>query len=96
MITYTFNDGTTTYTRITKTQASAMFDFNELFYIIARKCRPGFPFSMGFTIYPNQEYHLRSFNQMVANFRYYNCSHETGYYPAFYRMTENKPKTETL
>ena len=97
MINYTFNDGATTYTRITKAQASAMFDFNEPFYIIAHKMRPGFPFSMGFNINP-ERYHdeSKSFTQMVLDFAFYNCSYETGYYAAFYKMTENKPKTETL
>ena len=97
MITYKFNDGATTYTRITKTQASAMFDSHEPFYIIARKCRPGFPFSMGMILEaPLLHDKYSSFDSAVMNFSIYNCSHETGYYPAFYRMTENKPKTETL
>jgi hypothetical protein len=101
---YTIQDGATTYTRISKSDARKMFDAGEVFYIIAHKMRPGFPFSLGTTIdgahvraersltptYPTLE---SLFDATVKEFCWYNANcHETGLYPAFYRMAEQKPR----
>jgi len=74
------------FTKITKRQARKLFADNSPIYVIAHKMRPGGPFHMGMTIFP-QRYHeeSRTFDQMINDFTYYNCSHETGYYPAYYQ-----------
>ena len=49
----TFHDGRQTYTRISKRTAAKRFAADQPFYIIAHKMRPGSPFSLGMTIYPD-------------------------------------------
>ena len=87
---YTIQDGATTYTRISKSDARKMFRAGEVFYIIAHKMRPGFPFSMGMTIDPKpylKEHAERAlsasavysgsgyaFDTMLANFCFYNAN----------------------
>jgi hypothetical protein len=73
------------FTRINKRIARKLFEEGKPIYTIAHKLRPGYPFSMGLTIFPDEEKrNNRTFDAAVNNFIYYNCSHETGYYPAFY------------
>ena len=73
------------YTRISKRIARKLFEQGKSFYIIAHKMRPGYPFTMGMTVFPIA-YHEESkdFDYLVNNWNYYNASYETGYYPAFY------------
>jgi hypothetical protein len=61
-----------------------MFTEGKSFYIIAHKMRPGYPFSMGMTVYPTEYTEGQSFDYMLNNWNFYNSSWETGYYPAFY------------
>jgi len=81
------------FRRITKTAARKRFEQGLNFHIIAHKMRPGFPFQMGMDVFPqfianraivSGESNQQTFDAMVNQFTYYNCSHETGYYPAFY------------
>ncbi len=84
---YTINDGATSYTRISKSDARKMFNANQSFYIIAHKMRPGFPFSMGMTIDPAHIKAERSLTPTYPTLCWYNAaSYETGYYAAFYTM----------
>ena len=84
------SDRASRYTRITKLRARVLFATGKPFYIIAHKMRPGFPFSMGMTIDPlHYTAENVNFDAMVNNFSFYNCSHETGAYPAFYSVSEN-------
>jgi len=71
--------------RINKRIARKLFAESKPFYIIAHKMRPGGPFHMGMTVFPSA-YHeeQRDFDYMISNFSWYNCSYETGYYPAYY------------
>jgi hypothetical protein len=104
---YTFQDGATCYERISKQMARTMFDAGDVFYIIAHKMRPGFPFSLGMTIdgahvrkerstTPTYPTPAHFFDATVTEFCWYNANcHETGLYAAFYRMTERDArKTE--
>lgn len=81
----TFSDSGATYTRISKREAVRMYTTGQSFAACPVKLRPGFPFAPHIMIHPDE---TRSFDQMINSFKYYNCSHETGYYPAFYRVTE--------
>ena len=73
------------FKRINKRLARKLFASGKSFYIIAHKMRPGGPFHMGMTIHAaNALKENWSFDQYINNFMYYNCSWETGYYPAFY------------
>lgn len=105
---HVITDGASRYTRISKIEARKRFNNGESLYVIAHKMRPGFPFSMGMTIdgaanlkdfaesYPNGHPNIPGFNafdRMLNNFSYYNCTHETGYYAAFYLVSERKGTT---
>ena len=81
------------YRRISKRVARKRYQLGLNFHIIAHKMRPGFPFQMGMDVFPQfiantaivaGEATQQTFDAMVNQFTYYNCSHETGYYPAFY------------
>jgi hypothetical protein len=74
-----YNDGH--YKRISKALAEKLFNDGRSIYIIARKMRPGGPFHMGMNIDNKND---ETFASVINNFIYYNCSYETGYYPAFY------------
>lgn len=91
---HVITDGSSRYTRISKQVARKMFNAPDHrgIYVIAHKMRPGFPFSMGMTIFPKQYADEGiGFDSMVANFCYYNANcHETGLYPAFYLVTDKK------
>jgi len=93
----TFQDSAKTYWRISKRAARKRYAIGEPFYIIACNMRPGMPFSMGMPVFPDEQHkkhceqYMRdtetrdqSFNQLCLDFAWYNCSHESGYYPAFY------------
>ncbi len=89
---FKISDGHNTFTRISKAQARKRFLAGKPVYIIAAKMRPGYPFSMGMLAHPAEyiervETGLDSgcpFDNMARNFTWYNCTYETGYYPAFY------------
>lgn len=87
---HVITDSAQRYDRISKAEARKLFTAGKPFYIIAHKMRPGFPFSLGMTIFP-QSYQDegRDFDWMVSNFEFYNANcHETGTYSAFYLVTE--------
>lgn len=92
MIYRKIQDGNQLYTRVSKSKARKLFNEGKPFYIIAHKMRPGFPFSMGMTIFPpNYLEENKTFEWMVNNFEYYNANcHETGTYSAFYLVTDRK------
>lgn len=86
------NDGHSRYERISKPVARKRFDKGEPVYVIAAKMRPGRPFSMGMSTVGHAEeyreqYGDEAFSRMLINFTWYNCTWETGYYPAFYIET---------
>lgn len=99
MTRHVITDGASTYTRISKREASRRWLTEEPFYIIAHKMRPGYPFSMGMTIDPKHIKAERSltptyptveslFDATVTEFCIYNANcHETGTYAAFYAVT---------
>jgi len=86
----TITDSTTRYTRISKAEARKLFACGKPFYIIAHKMRPGFPFSMGMTIFqPTYKEEGRTFEWAVDNFEWHNANcHETGTYAAFYTAVQ--------
>lgn len=90
----TFQDSATNYTRISKREARKRYDNNLPFAICPAKMRPGFPFASHMMVHPTdfKKQELgRTFDKVVNSFTYYNCSHETGYYTAFY-LTTNRGK----
>jgi len=105
MTRHVINDGSTTYTRITKREARKRWNSNQGFYIIAHKMRPGMPFSLGMTVDPAHHKAERSpsptwptpesfFDALVCEFCLYNANcHETGTYPAFYVAEEARCQT---
>lgn len=100
MQTYTIHSDQITYTRISKQAARRRFNEGKNVYVIARKMRPGRPFSMGCVLYGDMFEHEKDnwryadipmddrrnamFEHFLREFTWYNCSYETGYYPAFY------------
>ena len=69
------------YERITKKTAEKMYNKGEIVYICACKINPcGI---MG-TIPVNNE-GKETFSAVCAAIKFYNCNHETGYYPAYYK-----------
>lgn len=83
-------DGATSYHRVSKSRARYLWQTGQDVYIIAHKMRPGFPFSLGMTMGLSDEHKERGFDTLCQDFEYYNCTYETGYYPAFYRMEPAK------
>ena len=82
------------FVRITKAQARKRYENNETFAMCPSNMRPGFPYAMHSTIFP-ETYKPKgypelwySFESMYNNWAYYNTSHETGYYAHYYTETE--------
>lgn len=87
----TITDAASRYDRISKQEARKLWDAGKPVYIIACKMRPGMPFSMGMNICRDEAGGWTDFQSVCNNFMFYNCSYETGYYPAFYTVTERMP-----
>jgi hypothetical protein len=79
------------YTRVNKSVARKMFNEGKSLYFCPAKIIPGGSFGMGMLIDPKRwkedccEGEQDAFEKACQNFAYYNCSSETGYYPAFYK-----------
>lgn len=84
------------FTRISKRTAEKLYDNGETIRICACKLSPVNMFGMyadtnnrDFTAISGDGFNTtiarnRDFETVVNAFQYYNCNHETGYYPAFY------------
>ena len=85
-------DGACEFVRISKIRARKIFDGGGSIYVIANKMRPGGPFHMGMDIdiHRHSGEHGNEFQRHINGFIYYNCTHETGYYPSFYLRSNRK------
>lgn len=78
------------FKRITKAEARKRYENNEPFVMCPCKMRPGFPFGMHSTIFPEAHKPAGypelwdSFDSVYNNWAYYNASYEAGYYAHFY------------
>ena len=75
------------FTRISKKQAQKLFDAGQEIYLCPVKMNPANPYwSMAMPCQKDENWD--DFEKLISNFVYYNCNHETGYYPAFYIKDE--------
>ena len=75
--------------RISKRTARKLFNEKKDFLIIPCKINPNNMWGIGAKInqyYYNQfpEIFEKDFDVLVREYTFYNCSYETGYYPAYY------------
>jgi hypothetical protein len=92
---HVFTDSQTEFRRISKREAMQRFERGEAIAFCPHRLRPGFPFALHCTIRKDDSRHwsgVDKFDTRLNEFICYNCSHEAGYYAAFYRMIDrNKP-----
>ncbi len=70
-----------TFTKINKATARKLYNNCKSFWMTACNMRP----ENGILINsPARQYNDETFDNIVNAFTYYNCNHETGYYPAYY------------
>lgn len=77
-----------TLERISKRQARKLFDAGETVYMQSCKFHPFGMWSQAYSVNKNQDnmiYAPETFDNIVNNFEYYNCSYEQGYYASFYK-----------
>lgn len=67
--------------RITKKTAEKLYNSGEFVYICAHKINPIGTIG-ACRIDKNSG---KTFKQIINEFIFYNCTHETGYYPAYYK-----------
>lgn len=81
--------------RIDKRAARSVFDSGEVVFLLAVNLYPGMmwqpcPVKQDEDQEYETEYSARigisEFDRQVNSYTYYNCMHETGYYPAFYQL----------
>ena len=78
------------FRQCSKKMAEIKFNLGEEIVLCPCKLRPGFPFSPHLTIHSQKWVNEgKTFEQMVKEFIYYNCSHEAGYYPHYYIENED-------
>ena len=74
--------------RINKAQARKALQLGKTIKVIPHKMAIGTPWNIEATIDPSflNRYNQEPFNfdKWLVSFTYYNCTNETGYYPAFY------------
>lgn len=89
------------YTRISKRIAKKMYNDGQSVYVVPCKVYPSdnnywiTPYEIAYTAemqqidleYPTLAYQ-HTFESRMANFEYYNCNYELGYYTAFYTKME--------
>lgn len=93
---YTFTDEHSTYTRISKQTARKLWakGANNI-ALCPVKMRPGYPFAMHMTLGQSEEHKEYGFEKYVRNFEWYNANcYETGYYTAFYIVTNDSDQTD--
>ena len=71
----------TTFTRINKARARNLVNKGGKVYALPRLMRTGNAWQAPALIELDE---FASFDSWVNSYEYYNCSHETGYYAAFY------------
>ena len=95
---FIIRDGTTTFTRISKREAFRLFSQGKLVALCPVKLRPGYPFSPHVFVSwdPTQEWRSvgESWERLIREFTWYNCSCEAGYYPAFYVESDTRSPQE--
>ena len=67
--------------RISKQKAKRLFETGKEIIIVACKMRIGAPWFPECSINKATNY---TFDNLINNFIYLNCSYETGYYPHYY------------
>lgn len=82
------------FTRISKKNAERRYNNGEIIYLCPHALRPGYPWhpevavaKTDFSQDAGVQYFIsntRDFGKLVEEFTYYNCSHSTGKYPAYY------------
>ena len=91
---YSITDSTTArdtiykYDRITKAAAKKAYNAGANIALCANKMRPGGMWHPEFTINANNSTEPADFDIICNNFRWYNCTAATGYYIAFYIVSE--------
>lgn len=79
---YTFRVHGEQWERVSRATACKLWNAGEELIICPAKMRPGGPWGIGAMVSPEN---ATSFHDMVNSFSYYNCTPETGKYPAFYK-----------
>lgn len=77
-------DGIGKITRISKQKARKLYEQGEYIRLYPCNLRPDNPYVCGDIININTGDEHIPFDKQVSWFEYYNCSLETGKYPAFY------------
>jgi hypothetical protein len=67
--------------RVRKREARRRYDAGETVYIISHKMMP---FTAWHIEYAASKREDVPFDRIVQEYSWYNCSYETGYYPAYY------------
>lgn len=76
----TINHGGYTFMRINKRTARRHYNNGESIIIVPVKC-----YTEVFAFETKENYNkIRTFDNLVNEFEYYNCNHECGYYAAYY------------
>ena len=84
--------GGSQYRRISKAKARKLWGTGPTISLCPVKLRPGGPWQSDIRYFV-EEQREREFDRLVNSFVWYNCQHnETGYYPAFYLVTQEVGK----
>lgn len=73
------------YERVDRRKAKRLYNVGESIILLPCKCfTDWFSFES-----PENHNKVKSFENLVNEFEYYNCNYECGYYAAFYRISGN-------
>lgn len=69
------------WNRVSKVKAEQIFNAGKEILLVPAKFCPTSELSISY----EKQYTDYSFSELVKNFAWYNCTYETGYYPAYYQ-----------
>lgn len=78
---FTYNGHT--YKRITRTKAKAAYNNGLAVYVFPCRLWPGTAWTGNGVVF-HKDPEKEPFEKWENAFRFYNCNHETGYYPSYY------------
>lgn len=78
---FTYNGHT--YKRITRTNAKKAYNNGLSVFVFPCRLRPGTAWTGNGVVF-HKDPEKEPFENWENAFRFYNCSHETGYYPSYY------------
>lgn len=78
----------TNFRRVQKRTAKRLFNNGFTLIVVACKVSPN---NENFAFELSKNDYNTNFETSINNFTYYNCSYETGYYPAFYLKETKLP-----